>query len=146
MSNETTLTIRGNLTADPELRSTGSGKRVANFTIASTPRTFNRQSKEWEDGPTLFQRCTAWGDLAEHISQSLRKGSAALAVGRLSQRDYQAKDGSTRTVTELTVDDIGPSLVRATAQVTRTQGASGFQGHTAQPGQEFGGDDDQPEF
>lgn len=128
MSNETQLTIIGNLTADPELRTTQSGRQVASLTIANTPRQYNRQSNQWEDGQTLFMRCTAWGDLAANITQTLAKGMRVIAQGRLGQRSYQAKDGSNRTVIELTVDHIGPDLTHATAQVAKNPANHGFQG------------------
>lgn len=117
---ETVLTITGNLTADPELRTTGQGAQVASFTIANTSRTFNKQTNQYEDGPTLFMRCSAWNDLARHCAQSLAKGMRVIAQGRLRQHSYQAQDGSNRTVIELQVDEIGPSLRYATAQVSRT--------------------------
>jgi len=126
MAGETVITVIGNLTADPELRTIGSGASVASFTIASTPRTFNRQSGQWEDGQALFMRCSAWRELADHCAQSLTKGMRVIAQGRLQQRSYQANDGTNRTVVEMQVDEIGPSLRYATAQVTR-QG-SGFSG------------------
>lgn len=144
MINEAAVSVHGNLTAAPELRTTGTGKRVAGFTIASTPRAYNRQSKQWEDGQTVFLRCTAWEGLAEHIAASLVKGSAVLATGRLSQRSYTAKDGTERTVIEMTVDDLGPSLLRFAVQVTRAHSDPGFQG--AGDGCGFGSDDGQPEF
>ena len=128
MAGETVITVVGNLTADPEVRTIGSGASVADFTIASTPRTFNRNTSQFEDGDTLFLRCSAWRDLAEHVAASLAKGSRVIAQGRLSQRSYQAQDGSNRTVYQLTVDDIGPSLRNATAQVTKTTSGSGFSG------------------
>ncbi|PLS26007.1 single-stranded DNA-binding protein [Bifidobacterium parmae] len=128
MAGETTLTIIGNLTADPELRTTGTGAIVAGFTIASTPRVFNRQSGQWEDGQALFIRCSAWRDLADHCAQSLRKGMRVIAQGRLQQRSYEAQDGTHRTVMEMTVDEIGPSLRYATAQVTRRQSGNGMSG------------------
>lgn len=128
MSNETTLTIIGNLTADPDMRTTGNGKPVANFTIASTPRTYNRNTKQWEDGQALFLRCAAWNELADHIGTSLAKGMRVIASGRLSQRQYQAQDGSNRTVVEMTVDEIGPSLRYTTAQVARANRSTGFNG------------------
>lgn len=117
---ETVLNITGNLTADPELRTTGQGAQVASFTIADTSRTFNKQTNQYEDGPTLFMRCSAWNDLARHCAQSLAKGMRVIAQGRLRQHSYQAQDGSNRTVIELQVDEIGPSLRYATAQVTKT--------------------------
>lgn len=126
MAGETVITVIGNLTADPELRTIGSGVSVASFTIASTPRTFNRQSGQWEDGQALFMRCSAWRELADHCAQSLTKGMRVIAQGRLQQRSYQANDGTNRTVVEMQVDEIGPSLRYATAQVTRQ--SSGFSG------------------
>lgn len=128
MAGETTITIIGNLTGDPELRTIGSGATVASFTIASTPRSYNRNSGQWEDGQALFMRCSAWRDLANHVAQSLTKGMRVIAQGRLQQRSYQAQDGSNRTVVEMQVDEIGPSLRYATAQVTRQSSGSGFAG------------------
>lgn len=119
MAGETVITIVGNLTADPELRTTRNGGTVANFSIAATPRTFDKQSNQWVDGDALFLRCSAWRDLASHCVQTLRKGMRVIAQGRLQQRSYQAQDGSNRTVIELQVDEIGPSLRYATAQVSR---------------------------
>lgn len=127
MAGETVITIVGNLTADPELRTLGNGGAVANFSIASTPRTYDRQSNQWIDGDALFLRCSAWRDLATHCAQSLAKGMRVIAQGRLQQRSYQAQDGSNRTVIELQVDEIGPSLRYATAQVQRIQHGGGFQ-------------------
>lgn len=129
MAGETELTIVGNLTADPELRSISTGSSVCNFTIAATPRTFNRQSGQWEDGQALFMRCTAWRELAEHISRSLAKGMRVIARGTLSQETFQANDGTNRTVFKLTVDEIGPSLRYATAAVAKQAPARGFQGN-----------------
>lgn len=126
MAGETVITIIGNLTNDPEIRTLSNGSEVVNFTIASTPRTFNRQSNQWEDGQALFLRCSAWRDLASHCAQTLRKGMRVIAQGRLQQRSYQANDGSNRTVVELQVDEIGPSLRYATAQVQKQSG--GYQG------------------
>lgn len=128
MAGETILTIIGNLTADPELRTLSNGNPVASFTIASTPRTYNRQTQQYEDGTALFLRCSAWNDLARHVSQSCSKGMRVIAHGRLSQRSYQAQDGTNRTVVEMTVDEIGPSLRYATAQVTKQGGHNGYQG------------------
>ena len=128
MAGETTITIIGNLTGDPELRTIGSGATVASFTIASTPRSYNRNSGQWEDGQALFMRCSAWRDLANHVAQSLTKGMRVIAQGRLQQRSYQAQDGSNRTVVEMQVEEIGPSLRYATAQVTRQSSGSGFAG------------------
>lgn len=116
---ETVITIVGNLTADPELRTTGQGAQVASFTIANTARVYNKQTGQYEDGAALFMRCSAWNDLAQHCAQSLSKGMRVIAQGRLKQHSYQAQDGTNRTVVELQVDEIGPSLRYATAQVTR---------------------------
>lgn len=128
MAGETVITIVGNLTADPELRTTRNGGAVANFSIAATPRVFDKQSNQWVDGDALFMRCTAWRDLATHCAQSLSKGMRVIAQGRLQQRSYQAQDGSNRTVIELQVDEIGPSLKYATAQVQKMQ-SGGYQGN-----------------
>ena len=131
MAGETVITVVGNLTADPEIRTIGSGAAVASFTIASTPRTWNRNSNQFEDGQALFLRCSAWRDMAEQCAQSLSKGMRVIAQGRLQQRSYQAQDGSQRTVIEMQVDEIGPSLRYATAQVTRqsSSGNGGFSGN-----------------
>lgn len=128
MAGETIITIIGNLTADPELRTTSQGSAVCNLTIASTPRTYNRQTGQWEDGQPLFLRCSAWRDLATHCAQSLAKGMRVIAQGRLQQRSYQAQDGSNRTVLELQIDDIGPSLRYATTQVSRIRHTQAQQG------------------
>lgn len=128
MAGETVITVVGNLTADPEIRTLSNGGTVANFTIASTPRVYNSQANQWEDGDALFMRCTAWRDLATHCAQSLHKGMRVIAQGRLQQRSYQAKDGTNRTVIEMTVDEIGPSLKYATAQVQKMQ-SGGYQGN-----------------
>ena len=128
MAGETIITIVGNLTADPELRTTSSGASVCSFTIASTPRNYNRQTGQYEDGQPLFLRCSAWRDLATHCAQSLAKGMRVIAQGRLQQRSYQAQDGSNRTVLELQIDDIGPSLRYATTQVSRTSHTQAQQG------------------
>lgn len=133
MAGETVITIIGNLTADPELRTTSAGAQVASFTIASTPRSWNRNTGQFEDGQALFMRCSAWRDLAEHCAQSLGKGMRVIAQGRLQQRSYQAQDGSNRTVIELQVDEIGPSLKYATAQVQKMQ-SGGYQGGNANGG------------
>ena len=127
MAGETIITIVGNLTADPELRTTSAGAQVASFTIASTPRTWNRNTNQFEDGQALFMRCSAWRDLATHCAQSLAKGMRVIAQGRLQQRSYQANDGSNRTVIELQVDEIGPSLRYAITQVQKMQ-SGGYQG------------------
>ena len=128
MAGETVITIVGNLTADPELRTTSAGAQVASFTIASTPRSWNRSTNQFEDGQALFMRCSAWRDLATHCAQSLANGMRVIAQGRLQQRSYQAQDGSNRTVIEMTVDEIGPSLRYATAQVQKMQ-SGGYQGN-----------------
>lgn len=133
MAGETVITIVGNLTADPELRTTSAGAQVASFTIASTPRSWNRSTNQFEDGQALFMRCSAWRDLATHCAQSLAKGMRVIAQGRLQQRSYQANDGSNRTVVELQVDEIGPSLKYATAQVQKMQSGS-YQGGNANGG------------
>ena len=127
MAGETILTIIGNLTAEPEMRTTSKGDAVCNFSIAATPRQYNSQSGQWEDGQALFMRCTVWRDIAAHCAQSLHKGMRVIAQGRLQQRTYQAKDGTQRTVVEMQVDEIGPSLRYATAQVQRIQHANGGQ-------------------
>ena len=121
MAGDTVITIVGNLTADPELRFTPSGAAVASFTIASTPRSFDRQAGEWRDGETLFLRCSVWRDAAENVAESLRKGVRVIAQGRLQQRSYTDREGVQRTVVDLQVDEIGPSLRRATARVERVQ-------------------------
>lgn len=133
MAGETVITIVGNLTADPELRTTRDGGAVANFSIAATPRVYDRQSDQWVDGDALFLRCTAWRDLAARCANSLAKGMRVIAQGRLQQRSYQAQDGSNRTVIELQVDEIGPSLRYATAQVRKMQ-SGGYQGGNANGG------------
>jgi single-strand DNA-binding protein len=125
MAGETVITVVGNLTADPELRYTQNGLAVANFTIASTPRTFDRQANEWKDGDALFLRASVWREFAEHVAGSLTKGMRVIAQGRLRQRSYDDRDGNKRTAIELEVDEVGPSLRYATAQVTRSQGGGG---------------------
>ncbi|ORL34996.1 single-stranded DNA-binding protein [Prescottella equi] len=119
MAGDTTLTIIGNLTADPELRFTPAGAAVANFTVAATPRTFDRQSNEWKDGDALFLRCTIWREAAENVAESLTRGSRVIVSGRLKQRSYETREGEKRTVIELEVDEIGPSLRYATAKVNK---------------------------
>ncbi|RLP73649.1 single-stranded DNA-binding protein [Mycetocola tolaasinivorans] len=125
MAGETVITVVGNLTSDPELRYTQKGDAVANFTIASTPRNFDRQSNEWKDGEGLFLRASVWREFAEHVAASLAKGSRVIATGRLKQRSFETKDGEKRTSIELEVDEIGPSLRYATAQVSRAQSSGG---------------------
>ncbi|MBW1639652.1 MULTISPECIES: single-stranded DNA-binding protein [Microbacterium] len=134
MAGETVITVVGNLTADPELRYTQNGLPVANFTIASTPRTFDRQANEWKDGEALFLRASVWREFAEHVAGSLTKGMRVVAQGRLRQRSYQDREGNNRTAIELEVDEIGPSLRYATAQVTRAAsgGAGGGGGQRPQ--------------
>jgi single-strand DNA-binding protein len=132
MAGETVITVIGNLTGDPELRFTPSGAAVANFTVASTPRTFDRQSNEWKDGDTLFLRCSVWREAAESVAESLTKGTRVIVQGRLVQRSYETREGEKRTVYEMQVDEVGPSLRYATAKVTRAQrsggGGGGFGG------------------
>ncbi|RII89912.1 single-stranded DNA-binding protein, partial [Clavibacter michiganensis] len=125
MAGETIITVVGNLTSDPELRYTQNGLAVANFTIASTPRSFDRASNDWKDGDALFLRASVWREFAEHVASSLTKGSRVVATGRLKQRSYETKEGEKRTSIELEVDEIGPSLRYATAQVTRAAGGGG---------------------
>lgn len=129
MAGETILTVIGNLTADPELRYTPNGLAVANFTIASTPRTFDRQSNEWKDGEALFLRASCWLEFAEHVAGSLTKGTRVIASGRLKQRSYETKEGEKRTAIELEIDEIGPSLRYATATVVRAQSGGVSGGH-----------------
>ena len=121
MAGETVITVIGNLTADPELRWTQSGAAVADFTVASTPRAYDRTAGEWRDGDTLFMRCSVWRETAENVAESLRKGMRVIVQGRLTQRSYETPQGARRTVVELQVDEVGPSLRRARAQVTRNQ-------------------------
>lgn len=118
MAGDTVITIIGNLTADPELRFTPSGAAVANFTVASTPRSFDKNTNEWKDGETLFMRCSVWRNAAENVAESLARGTSVIVVGRLKMRSYD-KDGEKRTVVELDVDEVGPSLRRATAKVSK---------------------------
>lgn len=133
MSGETLITIVGNLTADPELRWTQSGVAVADFTVASTPRTYDRNAGEWRDGDTLFMRCSVWRDVAENVAESLRKGMRVIVQGRLTQRSYETQQGERRTVVELQVDEVGPSLRRARAQVIRHPAADGGAGYPPPP-------------
>jgi len=119
MAGETVITVIGNLTSDPELRYTQNGLAVANFTIASTPRTFDKQASEWKDGDALFLRASVWRDFAEHVAGSLTKGARVIAQGRLVQKSYTTKEGDKRTSMELEIDEIGPSLKYATASLTR---------------------------
>lgn len=147
MAGDTTLTVIGNLTADPELRFIQSGAAVVNFTVASTPRTFDRAANEWKDGETLFLRCSLWREAAENVAESLTKGMRVIVSGRLVQRSFESS-GEKRTVVELQVDEVGPSLRYATAKITRTQraggggGGSGFSG--ASSSGPAGGSDSDP--
>jgi single-strand DNA-binding protein len=131
MAGDTIITVVGNLTADPELRFTPSGAAVANFTVASTPRTFDRQTNEWKDGEALFLRCNVWRQAAENVAESLTRGARVVVTGRLKQRSFETKEGEKRTVIELEVDEIGPSLRYATAKVNKVSRGSG--------GGDFGG-------
>ena len=140
MAGDTVITVIGNLTADPELRWTQAGAAVADFTVASTPRTYDRNAGEWRDGDTLFMRCSVWRETAENVAESLRKGMRVIVQGRLTQRSYETPQGERRTVVELQVDEVGPSLRRARAQVTRVQAqaasAGGFgAGSASGPGE-----------
>jgi single-strand DNA-binding protein len=143
MAGDTVITIIGNLTADPELRFTPSGAAVANFTVASTPRQFDRQSNEWKDGETLFMRCSVWRDAAENVAESCQRGMRVIVSGRLKSRSYETKEGEKRTVVEMDVDEIGPSLRSATAKVNKTQrgggSGGGFSGGQGQGGGWSGG-------
>ncbi|MGI5126545.1 single-stranded DNA-binding protein [Pseudonocardia sp. CA-107938] len=132
MAGETVITVIGNLTADPELRFTPSGAAVANFTVASTPRTLDRQSGEWKDGEALFMRCNIWRQPAENVAETLTRGMRVMVTGRLRQRSFETREGEKRTVVELEVDEVGPSLRYATAKVNKTSRGSGSGG--------FGGD------
>ena len=135
MAGETIITIVGNLTADPELRFTPSGAAVASFTVASTPRTFDRQSNEWKEGETLFMRCSIWREAAENVAESLTKGTRVIVQGRLVQRSFETREGEKRTVVEMQVDEVGPSLRSATAKVARkSSGASQQWGASARVG------------
>jgi single-strand DNA-binding protein len=131
MAGDTTITVVGNLTADPELRFTSSGAAVAGFTVASTPRIFDKASGEWKDGEALFMRCSIWRQAAENVAESLTRGARVIVSGRLKQRSYDTREGEKRTVIELEVDEVGPSLRYATAKVNRVSrgtGGGGFDG------------------
>lgn len=125
MAGETVITVIGNLTADPELRFTPSGAAVANFTVASTPRTFDKQTSEWKDGDALFMRCAVWRQAAENVAETLTRGMRVMVSGRLTQRSFDTKEGEKRTVVELQVDEVGPSLKYATAKVNKVSRDSG---------------------
>ena len=152
MAGETPITVIGNLTADPELRFTPSGAAVANFTVASTPRTFDRQTNEWKDAETLFMRCSVWREAAENVAESLNRGTRVVVTGRLVSRSWEDKEtGQKRSVMEMQVDEVGPSLRYATAKVTKTQrgggqggGSWGGGGGQGGSGGGFGGQQDDP--
>ncbi len=172
MAGDTNITVVGNLTADPELRFTPSGAAVANFTVASTPRIYDRQSGEWKDGEALFLRCNIWREAAENVAESLTRGARVIVSGRLKQRSFETREGEKRTVVEVEVDEIGPSLRYATAKVNKASrsgggGGGGFGGGSRQaapaapqssgaPADDpwgsapasgsFGGGDDEPPF
>ncbi|MEX0169081.1 single-stranded DNA-binding protein [Streptomyces sp. LMG1-1-1.1] len=138
MAGETVITVVGNLVDDPELRFTPSGAAVAKFRIASTPRTFDRQTNEWKDGESLFLTCSVWRQAAENVAESLQRGMRVVVQGRLKQRSYEDREGVKRTVYELDVEEVGPSLKNATAKVTKTTGRGG-QGGYGGGGQQAGG-------
>ena len=156
MANDTIITLAGNLAADPELRFTPSGAAVANFRVLSTPRTFDRQKNEFVDGDTLAMNCSIWREAAENVAESLTKGTRVIVQGRLVQRSYEDRDGQKRTVVELQVDEIGPSLKYASAKVTRAQrsgngggfagGAPSGQGDPWAGSAPAGGFSDEPPF
>jgi single-strand DNA-binding protein len=143
VAGDTTITVVGNLTADPELRFTPSGAAVANFTVASTPRIYDRQSGEWKDGEALFLRCNIWREAAENVAESLTRGSRVIVTGRLKQRSFETREGEKRTVMEVEVDEIGPSLRYATAKVNKASrgggGGGGFGGGGSRAGGGGGG-------
>ena len=139
MAGETPITVVGNITGDPELRFTPSGAAVANFTVASTPRTFDKQTNEWKDGEAMFLNCSVWRQAAENVAESLVKGSRVIVSGRLKARSYETREGEKRTVFEIDVDEVGPSLKYATAKVTRTQRSGGGGGYGAPQGGGQGG-------
>jgi single-strand DNA-binding protein len=139
MAGDTVITVVGNLTADPELRFTPSGAAVANFTVASTPRTFDRQSGEWKDGEALFLRCNIWRQAAENVAETLTRGTRVVVQGRLKQRSFETREGEKRTVIELEVDEIGPSLRYATAKVVKANRGGGGGGYGGSDGGGFGG-------
>ena len=138
MAGEPPITVVGNLTADPELRFTPSGAAVANFTVASTPRTFDRQTNDWKDGESLFLNCSVWRQAAENAAESLTRGMRVIVSGRLKARSYETREGEKRTVFEIDVDEVGPSMKYATAKVTKTSRSGGGQGYGSGGG---GGDD-----
>ncbi|HVE98632.1 MAG TPA: single-stranded DNA-binding protein [Mycobacteriales bacterium] len=147
MANDTTITIIGNLTDDPELRFTPNGAAVANFTVASTPRFLDKTTNEWKDGDALFLRCSIWRQAAENVAESLTRGARVIVQGRLKQRSYETKEGEKRTVYEVEVDEVGPSLKYATAKVNKIQrngGGGGFGGGAPSGGGGFGGQSSAP--
>ena len=147
MAGETTITVIGNLVDDPELRFTPSGAPVANFRIASTPRTFDRQSNEWKDGDTLFLSCAVWRQAAENVAESLQRGMRVIVQGRLKSRQYETREGEKRTVFEIDVEEVGPSLRSASAKVTKTTrsgGGGGYSGGTGGGGYSGGGGQSAP--
>ncbi|MFE9930321.1 single-stranded DNA-binding protein [Streptomyces sp. NPDC005533] len=139
MAGETVITVVGNLVDDPELRFTPSGAAVAKFRVASTPRTFDRQTNEWKDGESLFLTCSVWRQAAENVAESLQRGMRVIVQGRLRQRSYEDREGVKRTVYELDVEEVGPSLKNATAKVTKTTGRGGQGGYGGGGGQQQGG-------
>lgn len=142
MAGETVITVVGNLVDDPELRFTPSGAAVANFRIASTPRTYDKQANEWKDGEALFLSCSVWRQAAENVAESLQKGMRVIVQGRLKQRSYETREGERRTVVELEVDEVGPALAFATAKVTRaSRSGGGYSGGGGQSRPQSGGDD-----
>jgi single-strand DNA-binding protein len=149
MAGETVITVVGNLVDDPELRFTPSGAAVANFRIASTPRTLDKQTNEWKDGDALFLSCSVWRQAAENVAESLQKGMRVVVQGRLKQRQYETREGEKRTVVELEVEEVGPSLKYATAKVTKTTrsggqgGGGGFSGGGDDPWASQGGGSNQ---
>ena len=155
--NDTVITVIGNLTVDPELRFTASGVAVAGFTVASTPRTYDKQAGEWKDGEALFLRCNLWRQAAENVAETLTRGARVIVQGRLKQRSYETNEGEKRTVIELEVDEIGPSLRWATAKVTKASGTGNGSGEAKRDGDGWAGaasaasktssrDDDEPPF
>ncbi|MGV9424113.1 single-stranded DNA-binding protein [Streptomyces sp. NPDC003656] len=139
MAGETVITVVGNLVDDPELRFTQSGAAVAKFRVASTPRTFDRQTNEWKDGESLFLTCSVWRQAAENVAESLQRGMRVIVQGRLKQRSYEDREGVKRTVYELDVEEVGPSLRSATAKVTKTSGGGGGGARGGQGGYSGGG-------
>lgn len=140
MAGDTQITVVGNLVADPELRYTPTGVAVANFRVASTPRTFDKQANEWKDAPSLFLTCNVWRQQAENVAESLQRGMRVVLVGRLTQRSYETSAGEKRTVFEIEVDDVGPALRNASAKVTKSQRSSGAPAGQSQQRSEAGGD------